>query len=303
MPIVLEGPVAAKKSEISGLAWFEDNLIILPQHPTFGDEGAFLYTLPKSVIEAYLNGESNDALLPQAIPFSTPDFAGMIDGFEGFEAIAFDGQNVFLTIEANTKEGMRGYLVQGEIMLDLSKIVIDSGMPKEILPQADLENQAYEALLVAGDKLLTIYEANGLGKNDFPRAFRFDKDLAPQGSLPFPAVEYRITDATALDDNGRFWAINYYSGSEKFHADKDPIVDQFGLGPTHSQYDHLERLLEFQLTESGISLSGTPPIQLQLTDDEPRKWEGIARLDERGFLLATDKSPDTILSFVEGSTP
>ena len=302
-PIVLEGPLAKKQAEISGLAWYEDNLILLPQHPTFDDQGSFLYTLPKSAITAYLDDESPAALLPQAIPFSTPDFAGMIDGFEGFEAIAFDGQDVYLTIEANTKEGMRGYLVQGEIMLDLSEIVIDSGMPKEILPQADLENQTYETLLVAGDKLLIIYEANGRGKNDFPRAFRFDKALAPQGTLPFPPVEYRITDATELDSNGRFWAANYYSGSEKFHADKDPIVDQFGLGPTHSQYDHLERLLEFQLTDSGISLSSTPPIQLHLADDKPRKWEGIVRLDGRGFLLATDKSPDTILGFVEGNTP
>ena len=54
----------------------------------------------------------------------------MIDGFEGFEAIAFDGQDVYLTLEADTKDGMRGYLVQGEIMLDLSEIVIDRGMPK-----------------------------------------------------------------------------------------------------------------------------------------------------------------------------
>ena len=151
------------------------------------------------------------------------------------------------------------------------------------MPQADLKNQTYEALLIADNNLLTIYEANGLGKNDFPRAFRFDKELSPQGTLPFPPIEYRITDATELDKNGRFWAVNYYSGSEKFHADNDPIVDQFGLGSTHSEYDHLERLLEFQLTESGINLSSAPPVQLLLPNDEPRKWEGIVRLDERGF--------------------
>ena len=296
-PIDLEGPLANKDAEISGLAWYEDNLIILPQHPSFNNEGSFLYTLPKSDIETFLEGEAHEALLPQPVPFSIPNFAEMIDGFEGFESIAFDGQDVYLTIEAGTKDGMRGYLVQGEIMLDLSEILIDTGMPKEILPQADLENQTYEALLIADGKLLTIYEANGQDKNDFPRAFRFDKDLAPQGTLPFPHVEYRITDVTELDSNGRFWAINYSSGSEKFQAESDPVVDQFGAGPTPSPSEHVERLLEFQLSESGIALSGAAPIQLQLLDEEPRKWEGIVRLDGRGFLLATDKSPQTILAF------
>ena len=29
-----------------------------------------------------------------------------------------------------------------------------------------------------------------------------------------------------------------------------------------------------------------------------RNWEGIARLEGRGFLLVTDQFPDTILAFV-----
>jgi hypothetical protein len=35
-----------------------------------------------------------------------------------------------------------------------------------------------------------------------------------------------------------------------------------------------------------------------LESDTPRNWEGIVRLDERGFLLMTDEDPDTILAFV-----
>ena len=73
-PIALEGPLADKKAEISSLVWYQDNLILLPQHPTFNEDGSFLYALPKSAIEAYLDGESDEALRPQAIPFSTPDF-------------------------------------------------------------------------------------------------------------------------------------------------------------------------------------------------------------------------------------
>ncbi len=41
------------------------------------------------------------------------------------------------------------------------------------------------------------------------------------------------------------------------------------------------------------------PIQLTLVDEATvRNWEGIARLDGRGFLIATDTYPATILAFV-----
>jgi len=35
-----------------------------------------------------------------------------------------------------------------------------------------------------------------------------------------------------------------------------------------------------------------------LPGNDARNWEGIVRLDNRGFLLATDKFPTTILGFV-----
>ena len=47
----------------------------------------------------------------------------------------------------------------------------------------------------------------------------------------------------------------------------------------------------------GIVLTETPPIQLEL-GPESRNWEGLVRLEDRGFLLMTDKFPGTILGFV-----
>jgi len=47
-------------------------------------------------------------------------------------------------------------------------------------------------------------------------------------------------------------------------------------------------------------LTDSAPIQLTLlSDGTARNWEGVAKLDDRGFLLATDKFPDTILAFVQ----
>jgi hypothetical protein len=62
----------------------------------------------------------------------------------------------------------------------------------------------------------------------------------------------------------------------------------------------VERLVEFECNGSGIRLTKRPPIPLKLRLDEPpRNWEGIVRLEGRGFLLITDEHPRTILGFVE----
>jgi hypothetical protein len=37
---------------------------------------------------------------------------------------------------------------------------------------------------------------------------------------------------------------------------------------------------------------------LQLSDEAARNWEGVVRLEDRGFLLVTDTFPRTLLGFV-----
>jgi hypothetical protein len=57
--------------------------------------------------------------------------------------------------------------------------------------------------------------------------------------------------------------------------------------------------VELQYATDGITLTKTPPIQLQLEfRSAPRNWEGLARLDGLGFLLVTDKFPETLFGFV-----
>jgi hypothetical protein len=114
-------------------------------------------------------------------------------------------------------------------------------------------------------------------------------------------VEYRITDVTALDGQARFWAINYFFPDEsELKPRVDPLAERYGRGPTHTQAEHVERLLQFHYTPAGLELVDRPPLQLALLPDEARNWEGIVHLEGRGFLLVTDKFPETILAFVSG---
>lgn len=306
--IPLTGPLAQPEAEVSGMAWYGDYLILLPQYPDFAikeGDGA-VFALPRADLLAYLDGTRTDPLEPIPVLFVAPGLADQIVGFEGYEAITFLGDQAFLTIEAreaSRPSGMRGYLVSGRIAPDLGSLVLNTATVVEIPSQPKVGNKSDEALLVAGDRLVTIYEVNGAAINTSPVVHLFDMQLAPSGTIPFPNVEYRITDATDLDEEGRFWAINYFfPGDTKLATDSDPLAERYGQGPTHAQFETVERLLEFAYSESGISLVDRPPIQLQLPDSLVgglgRNWEGLARLDDRGFLLVTDLFPETILAFV-----
>jgi hypothetical protein len=152
--------------------------------------------------------------------------------------------------------------------------------------------------------VILFYEANGAAVYPEGRAPVFDRDLNPLEPLALDNLEYRLTDATASDGQGRFWVSNYFfPGDLAILPMADPLAEQFGRGPSHATASVVERLVELRLPDGQgrIALSGTPPVQLRLAEGQvPRNWEGIARLDGRGFLLVTDRYPETILAFAQG---
>jgi hypothetical protein len=297
--IPLSGAVAAPDSEVSGLAWYGDSLVLLPQYP--GRLGGFLFALSEDHILSFLDGELNGAVTPREVPLVAPDIESRVEGFEGFEAIAFAGDRVFVTVESQQGNSMMGYLIAGSVTPGLSEVRLDTTNLVQVEPQAGTPNLTDETLLIVDDLLVTIYESNGANVNPEPVAHLFDMDLTCLDTIPFPNVEYRITDATATDGEGRFWAINYlYPGDiDQLDPAPDPLVETYGAGSTHAGSETVERLLELQIGEEGVAFTGTPPLQFALASDgSSRNWEGLVRLDERGFLLATDKFPQTILAFV-----
>ncbi|MGB0388651.1 MAG: hypothetical protein ACPGWR_27840 [Ardenticatenaceae bacterium] len=301
--IPLAGPLSESSSEVSGLAWYGNYLILLPQYPERFDNQ--LFALPKADILSFLDGELSPPLTPLEIPLSrrhagvAPNLTQEIANFEGFEAIAFIEDQIFLTIEARSGEAMLAYLVSGTMAPDLSDVQLDTTILAEIPAQSDIPNYSDETLLVGDESLITIYEANGQNVNPAPQGHQFDRNLAPLGEVAFPNIEYRITDATALDGEKRFWATNYLFADsiDKLKPAPDALFTQYGVGATHAQKQTVERLLEFRYTPTGITLTDRAPVQLKLLD-EPRNWEGLARLEQRGFLLVTDKFPETIFGFV-----
>jgi hypothetical protein len=301
-PIPLPSPLDDAEAEISGMAWYGDYLILLPQYPDFagdGEEGA-VYALRREEVLAYLDGERETGPTATAVPLHAPDVVAAVDGFfEGYEAIAFAEETAYLTIEARTLRGMMGYVLQGRIEPDLSGLRLAAETLTELPPQSEIGNLSDEALLLAGGDVFTIYEANGAAVNPEPAARRFGPDLAARGTIPFPNIPYRITDVTEMDENGRFWAINYFfPETEALAVANDPLAETYGVGASHAGRAGVERLVQMQYDGEEITLAARPPMQLALLEDELRNWEGIVRVNGRGFLLVTDKFPTTILGFV-----
>ncbi|MBX3010355.1 MAG: hypothetical protein KF832_02565 [Caldilineaceae bacterium] len=300
--IPLDGPLALPMAELSGLSWYGDSLILLPQYPSrFQNQ---LFGLHKQEIIDVLTGRTTAPLRPFAIPFLDEGVTNQIAGFNGFEAITFIDDQIYLTIEAVQFTDTMGYLVSGTVAPNLSEIRLDPTRLTAIPAQTDLVNLSDEAIVAVGDQLATIYEANGLFVNPAPTVHFFDRfGLNQVGMLPLTPIEYRITDATAIDNSGRFWVINYFYPGDRA---LQPILRSRGAeGAIDETAKPIERLLELQFTTEGVVRTATPPLQLTLLDDHvARNWEGIVRLqtDEvTGFLLVTDMFPQTILAFVSSA--
>lgn len=278
----LEGPLAVPEAEISAMAWRGDTLVLVPQYPQrFGD---VLFALDKVELLARVDGPHPPRpLRPRTIAFEDDGLA-RLPGYEGLEAIAFDGDRVYLLVETSPR-AMRAFVAAGEVMDGGARVRVRSASAVPIEPPVALDNMSHEALVVRDGRLLAFFEANGPAINPSPRAALFDGDLHPLGDVPFPPLDFRVADATVPDADGRFWVSNlFYIGDRKLRAASRTSVEQ---------------LVELQWTPSGVARTKTPPLVLQRIDDQTtRNWEGLVRLDDRGFLLATDTYPETLLGFV-----
>ena len=297
--IPLDGPITKKKAELSGMAWLdEDTLVLLPQYPdVFGTPG-ILFTISKQAILDYLDHKSVEPILPGMIILDMPNFRDMIPDYEGFEAIEFHDKNIYLTIESGKGNHMMGYLISGVVSANNKEIQIDASQMTKIPPPIQLDNRTDEALLIDQGKIYTFFEANGASINSYPVAHVFDLNLNALGTVSFPHLEFRVTDTAMGTDDG-IWVINQISQKDiDILPQFDPLSNTSPQVTSSATFMHVERLVKLNLDGKGFTIADFPPIQIKL-GDTPRNWEGLAILDNRGFLLVTDKSPDTILGFVQ----
>ena len=156
-PISLSGLITNPKQEISGMDWYKDNLFLLPENL-----GGFLFMIPKNQIQDALLSNNSNPILPRQIKFTTPDYTSLIDGFDGLEAIAFQGKKVLISIEAESNDAMVGYVAWGQINPETFEVHMPAGNIKQIKTPTQISNMTYESIIVHDKRAVLIYEANGL---------------------------------------------------------------------------------------------------------------------------------------------
>jgi CubicO group peptidase (beta-lactamase class C family) len=302
--LVLPEWLRPRESMISGLAWYGEDLILLPQQRPVG--GALsvhrgkLYSIPRSVLIREITNPSGGYLPVETWSLEAPGIDSL-PGFQGFEAIAFDGDRVFATVEADPGEDSHAWLLRGRANPTTRRVSF--GPPAtRIIGRSGIRNLTEEALVVHGGEVVSIHEANGGEVNPKPVVHLFPTALATGNPgdgriLPMAGLEYRVTDATSADEQGRFWVTNYlWPGDSVLQVLSDPLGGP-AAGSRSSEVGWVERLVELQITPEGISTTDRQPLYIE-PGEGPRNWEGIVRLGELGFLVVIDKFPSTRLAFV-----
>lgn len=295
--IKLSGTISNRDTEISGLVWHGEDLILLPQRPerlSSADNG-LVFSLAKTDLLRYLEANSPAPLIPREIVLEM-DFEAPA-GFQGFEAIAVRGDTAYVTGEVKGEFGMTAFVLIGVFTEEGDTLRLGSKVTPIIVP-IDRDNMGYEALVASSVGLIALYEVNGHTFNPDAHIKKLNWGLDTQEDLPMVNLEYRVTDATGVDEEDRFWVLNYFwPGDEWMRPSTDPLLRKHKTGRTHSVLPQVERLVELQRRGDGVYFTTRTPIQLQLVEDA-RNWEGVVRLGESGFLIVTDYFPRTVFAFV-----
>ena len=288
--IELEGIITNPKQEISGMDWYNDNLFLLPENL-----GGYLFMVKKNEIQKQLSLKKG-SIQPIKTIFNTPDYSKSIPGFDGFEAIAFYKNSVYVSIEADENGVMAGYVAWGNIDPNSYEITILEKNIQKINTPIQIDNLSYESIILHENNLLLLYEANGSSLRKDPYQLLISLNDFSSKKIKGPNIEYRITDATKVKKN-KFWAINYYWPGDKKNL--KPSLDKLSKNKKTNSNQTIERLVEFKINRNSISLTRKKPINLILEEGNSRNWEAIVRFGESGFLIATDKYPRMILAYIK----
>ena len=303
--IPLADEISSPRFEFSGLAWYQGDLVLLPQYPNgiLGEEEGMIYAIPADVISRIIV-ESNTEAEFYEINFDDGGLRSSLNGFEGFESIEFIGNSIYLTIETHGGNPMKSFLVKGKLEVKdqrIESISLFADKIVELKAQNSNKNASYEALTTDGEYLYALFEQYGYEQNPNPYVIKLDQDLNIISELSIDPVNYRLTDATAVEEDGHFWMINYfYPGDEHLKVSSDPISMNYSLPESHQMAKIVERLLKFQVRDDQIFLMDEPPVYLRLLESkEARNWEGIVAIPGIGFFVITDSFPDSILGFIK----
>ena len=172
----------------------------------------YVFLIKKSELESRINKTDTSSITPQKIKFKTPNYKETIPGFDSFEAIAFRGYEVYISIEIRFEDRMGCMIARGHIDQETLEITI----PEQTLIPFDVprfvDNMSYESLVIKGDRVYGLFEAYGDSLIKDPYVLSVNVSGKDIKKHPTTSINYRIADATRIDNNNCFWGnISYYN--------------------------------------------------------------------------------------------
>ncbi len=287
-PLTLSGAAGEDLAELSSLCWAGDTLILMPENPETYSANHF-YFLPREEL-----GRQRP-LVPGRMAMNL-EWINAIEGYEGFEALLADGNLLYALLEAKEDDRMKSWIIRGRFSTPERNIVWDKSTLRPVPVPDSLRNLSAEALTLFRDTLLVFAEANGRNVNRHPEAYLFDRDLNYLGTRPFPAIEFRVTDATACDERGYFWIMNYFFPGEQrlVRPAEENLIPRQSPSPGRA----VERMIRMRVTADSIVIADHHTLSLPVTSAKGRNWEGLALRDSTHFFAVTDQFPHTILALI-----
>jgi hypothetical protein len=289
IPLALDESVA--DLEFSSICWWGDELLLLPQYPESQHNSVFALhrdSIARAIREIEA-GTTGTPLQPRRIPTDVAGVPESIPAYDGLEALSIQGDRCFAIAEFGEGTDEWGaVLVSGSLERDHGGIRFEKMGDAPLGGEQMRVNFTHEALVLSGEEVWVICELNGRGIVERPVLARFSRELESLGEFPMPALEYRVTDATDVDSDGRFWVLNIF-----WPPDAPTVKPEDDTVP-------VERLIPLRRQGDAIVRDEDRPVlDLRGGNDHPmHNWEGVARWGERGFLLVTDSYPADLLAYV-----
>lgn len=292
-------------------------------------DGGRLYLLPESryrkpVQEARLYSISlahMDSALANshfAPPFATHPIIGRdkiarrIEAFgdelEGLEAVAMNGNEVFLSAEV-ASPSINGYIMKGKwandsIFLDEASLL---AVRNPRLPNGqDIYNASFEGIAVAEGRLQLFFEYNYFEDKNYVYSYNLHLDPASKDSALISPMPFRISDICYRGD-GHYVGINpFYKGGGKDTINRPRMTDTLNtkLVFDGANYHNYGRLVSLQ--HNGNSFQWQPLYEFTGHLGNGYNWEGIAPY-KGGFFVVNDlytpSKPYSLLVYIKPNTP
>jgi hypothetical protein len=304
--------------EFSGMALYGNRLYLLPQygnHMKAKLDGLFsIYSIGADSLRRSINGK--DPKLSSYRTINVLNLNKLPDSikqyYEGFEAITFIGNQVYLSIETVDSSDYC-FLIKGVLDIKNNEITIDPVHTLSLKRYPFINNAGFESIsyLQKEKKLIALYEFNAMPNGGI--GYLIDPSLTKKPEkISVPFLHFRITDAQ-VTPKGKIYAMNYYYGGD-YNKYLNNNVIRHQEERVKSMIPDLKKSLSVDPDFLRIKSSGYARIvmmnnykdkswkQVATFDAFENNWEGLV-LFNKGALIITDanrnKSQLSTLSYVE----